>query len=168
MNNNLNQSPCLVAAYAQGTCNGGQFTVNPLAPDTHYTGPDVAMANPCQCSTVVYSLMSACAVCQNRNIETWSTWDVNCSQVYLMQFPNQVPSATSIPAWAYLDVVTNDTFSAAVAQADVCELYSYPRGTSTFIHLQRHQRHPHPPLMPLNPPAPCSTLQPPRPLYLVA
>jgi len=129
MDNSRGQNPCLVAAYAQGACTGGQFTVDPLAPDHHYTGPYVSEANSCQCSTVVYSLISACAVCQNRTIETWSAWDTNCTQLYLLQFPEQIPSGTSIPAWAYLDVVSTDTFSAAAAQADLSAPESSATGT---------------------------------------
>jgi len=38
------------------------FNVQALPPDTHYAPP---LVNNCECNTVVYSLMSACADCQN-------------------------------------------------------------------------------------------------------
>jgi len=93
--------------------------VDPLAPDHHYTGPFADEANPCQCSTVVYSLVSACATCQNRTIEGWVAWSGNCTSVYISQFPEQIPPATAFPGWAYLDVVTSDTFSKVAAEADI-------------------------------------------------
>ncbi|KIM87188.1 hypothetical protein PILCRDRAFT_815663 [Piloderma croceum F 1598] len=118
MNNSLHQSPCVVGAYMLGVCNSGEFTVLPLAPSHHYTGPTAGQANPCQCSTVVYSLISACGACQNRTVEAWSAWQTNCSVVYPQQFPGTIPSVTRVPAWAYLDVVKSDAFNATAAKAD--------------------------------------------------
>ncbi|KAJ7940440.1 hypothetical protein B0H13DRAFT_11869 [Mycena leptocephala] len=55
--NSLKQSPCLVAAYLGSVCDQG-----PLADDlSYYQGPTVAQVNPCACSSVFYSLLSACA-----------------------------------------------------------------------------------------------------------
>ncbi|KIM87187.1 hypothetical protein PILCRDRAFT_303122 [Piloderma croceum F 1598] len=121
MNDSRNQSPCVVAAYMQGACTNGEYIVQPLAPSYHYIGPTVKQDNPCQCSTVVYSLMSACGMCQNRTIEGWSAWQTNCSVVYTQQFPESIPFGINVPGWAYLDVVTKDTFSAAAAKADICK-----------------------------------------------
>ena len=40
--------------------------VDPQLPPTwYYKGPSVSNATPCQCSTVYYSVTSACAVCQD-------------------------------------------------------------------------------------------------------
>jgi len=118
MTNSRGQNPCVVAAYMQGVCTGGAFTVSPLPLDTHYTGPTAALANPCQCSTVTYSLVSACGLCQERQIENWSLWSFNCTTKSIQTFPDGVPSGTSVPAWAYLDVVSGDTFNLVAAEAD--------------------------------------------------
>ncbi|KDQ60966.1 hypothetical protein JAAARDRAFT_31964 [Jaapia argillacea MUCL 33604] len=115
--NSRGQSPCLVAAYLQGACNGGQYTVDALPANTHYIGPTLALTNQCQCSTVTYSLMSACGSCQNRTIETWSTWSFNCSSVYVGVYPQNIPLGTAVPAWAYLDVTKADIFDPAAAEA---------------------------------------------------
>jgi hypothetical protein len=40
------------------------FEIDPLPQGRHYTGPDSGQGTPCQCNTVVYSLVSACAGCQ--------------------------------------------------------------------------------------------------------
>ena len=46
-------------------------TVNdPLPFGYYYTGPLVSTATPCKCSTVYYSLISACATCQDREYLT--------------------------------------------------------------------------------------------------
>jgi len=116
--NSLHQSPCLVAAYALQACVGGAYNVDPLDPSTHYLGPSLNNANACQCSSVSYSLISACGDCQNRTYETWSTWSSNCQTSYLSAFPIDIPPAISIPAWAYLDVTTDDTYNPALAKLD--------------------------------------------------
>lgn len=116
MDNSKVQNPCLVAAYVQGTCSGGQFTVDPLDPNTHYVGPYVDEANACECSTVTYSLISACSICQNRTYIAWSSWSFNCSTVY-PGYPENVPSGTAVPQWAYQDVITTDLFNVTLAQA---------------------------------------------------
>ncbi len=48
----------------------------------HYLGPTVAEADECRCSSVTYSLISACGGCQGRNFVNWTTWSTNCSQTY--------------------------------------------------------------------------------------
>ncbi|KAI6005670.1 hypothetical protein EDD15DRAFT_661020 [Pisolithus albus] len=115
MDNSKNQNPCLIAAYVQGACSGGQFTVDPLAVNTHYVGPYVDEANACECNTVTYSLVSACAICQNRTYIAWSSWATNCSTVYT-GYPENVPSGTAIPQWAYQDVSSTDDFNATLAE----------------------------------------------------
>ena len=80
MNNTLGQSPCLIAAYLQGQCyNGGKslrftlvtlsnglnvvvFSVGSLGPGFRYAPGDGN--NACTCSTVTYSMIAACALCQ--------------------------------------------------------------------------------------------------------
>ncbi len=44
-----------------------EFNLQPLLPGYVYLGPTVANANSCRCSSVYYSLLSACAYCQGRN-----------------------------------------------------------------------------------------------------
>jgi len=113
--NSQQQSPCLVAAYLYSACAGGQFTVDALPVGTHYIGPTVATANPCDCSSVLYCLSSACGDCQGRLFITWSEWNANCSSTSLRTFPEPVPSGTTIPPWAYLDVGASNTYNADLA-----------------------------------------------------
>ena len=74
----------MVAGYMFAACYGGcefladcvcghcgliylvAYTVEPLPPGYVYTGPMEHSSDPCQCSTIGYSLLGACAVCQGR------------------------------------------------------------------------------------------------------
>ncbi|KAF5315962.1 hypothetical protein D9611_004846 [Ephemerocybe angulata] len=101
--NSKNQSPCVVASALAGVCVGGDFTLTPLEPDFVYLGPSQAAATPCRCSSVYYSLLSACGTCQNRNY---------------ISFPRDLPQGVAVPHWAYQNVTVNDGWVLADAQAD--------------------------------------------------
>jgi len=116
--NSRGQSPCLVAAYLLNDCQGPGFSVNPLPPDYGYVGPTKSEDNYCQCSTVTYSLLTACEDCQNVYFLPWSTWSYNCSTIYSREFIGDIPLGTSVPAWAYLDVISKDIFDPVAAQGD--------------------------------------------------
>lgn len=134
--NSLNQSPCTMAIFLGGACTGGVFSLDPLEPGFIYLGPSRAAANPCRCSTVYYSLLSACAYCQNQSFLSWTSYDSNCTAVYNQIFVDPIPTSTKIPHYAYLDVVTNDTFSPAAAEiAGGPESSAVPQatGSSTTI-----------------------------------
>ncbi|TFK30078.1 hypothetical protein FA15DRAFT_197104 [Coprinopsis marcescibilis] len=82
--NSQGKTPCEVAASLLAVCNDGEFEVLPLSLGQHYRGPAlVANANPCICSTVVFSLMTACGLCQGRSVLRWSQWSTNCPRVSL-------------------------------------------------------------------------------------
>ncbi|KAJ7581075.1 hypothetical protein C8J56DRAFT_256370 [Mycena floridula] len=102
--NACGQNPCLVAAHLQSTCVSGSYSLAALGPNSHYIGPARDQANPCQCSSVVYSLMSACAACQGQNYDSWNEWNVNCQTVYLAVYPKEIPINTSVPQWAYVSL----------------------------------------------------------------
>lgn len=100
-----------------GACTDGVFSLAPLQPGFIYLGPSQTGADSCRCSTVYYSLLSACAVCQNQSFLSWTAYNGNCTVVYNQVFSDPIPSSTKIPHYAYLDVVTNDTFSLSVAES---------------------------------------------------
>ena len=89
--NTQNQSPCDVAASLAAVCapNGresclfytlhiisvnlhAEFDLVPLPPGYVYTGPPREFATPCRCSSVYYSMLSACGYCQFRNFLEWT------------------------------------------------------------------------------------------------
>jgi len=114
--NSLNQNPCNVAAYLEASCNGGQFNIQPL-PSGRMYAPNTTEGASCECNTVVYSLVSACAACQGSTWVLWSGWSVNCSNVWPSTYPNPIPGGTRVPHWAYLDVVVSDSWNITAAQS---------------------------------------------------
>ncbi|EMD31346.1 hypothetical protein CERSUDRAFT_119912 [Gelatoporia subvermispora B] len=118
MFNERNQSPCQVSAYLIAPCldDPSDAFVDSLPPGFHYVTPQGASVNPCDCNTVIYSTMQACAACQSRPVQPWSTWETNCTGPGIQEYPEQFSSGTSVPAWAYLDVVEEDSFDVNTAQ----------------------------------------------------
>ena len=53
--------------------------VDAIPVGNHYLGPTPSTATPCECSSVTYSLLSACGGCQNRTFIDWLTWSENCA-----------------------------------------------------------------------------------------
>ncbi|KAF8524010.1 hypothetical protein JB92DRAFT_2882341 [Gautieria morchelliformis] len=104
--NQEQQSPCLVAAAFQSACNSG---IPALASDQAYAGPKMGESSPCQCSTVVYSVFSACGACQGALFNPWTDWMTNCSasDISISRFPPSLPSGLTVPAWAYLNVTVS-------------------------------------------------------------
>ncbi|KZS88826.1 hypothetical protein SISNIDRAFT_489852 [Sistotremastrum niveocremeum HHB9708] len=115
--NSLNQSPCQVAANLGSLCEPtGTYQVPPLDPDEEYSPGD---NTPCECNTVFYSLLSACAACQGQSPGTWDVFSELCPSTNIGVFPHNIPSGTLIPHWAYEDVtdLPADTFDISLAQS---------------------------------------------------
>ncbi|OSC98743.1 hypothetical protein PYCCODRAFT_1470880 [Trametes coccinea BRFM310] len=122
MENSKGQSPCLVASYLLTPCSTSAASwVFPLAPGYHYNTPtdSPTSATPCRCNSVFYSAISACATCQGEQIAVvpWTLYAENCTTVYVSKYPEDIPSGTSVPAWAYIDVSKEGTFNPTAAQA---------------------------------------------------
>ncbi|KAF8212034.1 hypothetical protein K438DRAFT_1224026 [Mycena galopus ATCC 62051] len=115
--NSQKQSPCQVASSLLAVCDG-VYEVAALPPNFHYEGPDTQDATPCQCNTVVYSLLAECGLCQERTISMWSLWETNCATVSISSFPKPLPAGLHVPGWAYQDVETSDMFNETLAFAD--------------------------------------------------
>ncbi|KAJ7724450.1 hypothetical protein DFH07DRAFT_263738 [Mycena maculata] len=133
--NSLGQSPCLVAAYLGSVCDDGLFVVPALINDlSYYQGPTVAQVNACACSSVFYSLLSACSSCQSGQVLTWTAFNGNCTTVYPQLFVGNIPSGTAVPHWAYQNV-TDGGFNLTLAQmqlnAPESTANSQPTATTT-------------------------------------
>ncbi|KAJ3744833.1 hypothetical protein DFH05DRAFT_1491025 [Lentinula detonsa] len=128
--NSLSQDPCTVATYLGAVCNNGQYTIPAINSTEFYSGPTSATQNECRCSSVFYSLLMACAQCQEASITTWTSYAQNCSTVYVGVFPDNVPSGTAVPHWATL---TSAEFNATAAEAagDSPELIGATQTTSS-------------------------------------
>ncbi|KAG1891137.1 hypothetical protein F4604DRAFT_1913950 [Suillus subluteus] len=135
MNNSLGQDPCLVAAYLQSACEA--TTIDPLPPGYIYAAPSAALANPCACSTVTYSMLSACADCQNATYLNWTSWSLSCTQTSIRESVRKVvdilqaflippidrylmniPTGIKVPNWAYLSVSGASGFDPVAAQSN--------------------------------------------------
>ncbi|PVG02414.1 hypothetical protein CPB86DRAFT_780355 [Serendipita vermifera] len=103
--NQAQQSPCLVAAYLGHQCSpDSPFNVPPISQNQQYLPPTGQQINSCQCSSVYYSLLSACAMCQGSSLDTFTVWTQGCPQANISMgtYPLATPSGTVIPPWAYL------------------------------------------------------------------
>ncbi|KAG8827749.1 hypothetical protein FRC19_000758 [Serendipita sp. 401] len=129
MQNDRSQSPCLVAAYLQGACGIGEWTV-PLLPIINgqqqaYNPPNNATSNLCTCSGAVYNLMSACAACQGGGWILFAPWSLECDAGNFITLPDSfpanipIPSNTTIPKYATIDPRswTGGRFNVSEAQA---------------------------------------------------
>ncbi|KAG2041608.1 hypothetical protein BDR03DRAFT_669108 [Suillus americanus] len=125
MNNSLGQDPCLVASYLQSACT--PMMAGPLPPGYIYSAPSAATANPCECSTVTYSMLSACADCQNAGYLNWSAWSTSCTQTSIREYPMDIPAGTKVPSWAYLNVAGGFDPVAAQNNGDL------PESTATSV-----------------------------------
>jgi len=118
--NALGQNPCLVAAYLESACGipgGINIPAIPDVPGDHYLGPTTSQANPCLCSSVTYSMISACAGCQNGTYTDWVTWSDDCTQVLFTTFLQPLPPSVEVPSWAFLNLtLTGNNFSVVAAE----------------------------------------------------
>jgi len=125
MFNSLGQSPCQVAAFLGTLCApSGNYNV-PQDPggNVHYD-PGFPPSR-CDCTTVEYSLYSACAACQSASFSPWANWSKNCSaagfgSVVDGAFPASlgIPNGTAVPAWAFQKILSSNpsTFNVSEAQ----------------------------------------------------
>lgn len=79
-----------------------------------YYGPTKGQNDMCQCTTVFYSLVSACAVCQDREWISWPQFVQNCTTNWT-DFPDATPSYIQVPAYAFLNVTGTNTFDPIAA-----------------------------------------------------
>ncbi|KDQ54617.1 hypothetical protein JAAARDRAFT_399868 [Jaapia argillacea MUCL 33604] len=111
--NSLQQTPCKVAAVVWSPCVGSN-NINNISVGESYASPT---PNGCACSSVFYSLVSACALCQNGTTTTWSAWVKNCTitETTVAGYPYALPSGIAVPHWAYIDPTITDNFDVAAA-----------------------------------------------------
>ncbi|KAI0637693.1 hypothetical protein C8Q77DRAFT_382687 [Trametes polyzona] len=115
MNNGLGQNPCVVSSYLLAPCSGpaGGFIVGLSAPTHRYSwaNPGPHGLSACVCNTVLFSALYACAACQGAEVAAmpWATFITNCTESIpvIQAYPEALPNGTSVPSWAYLDVVSS-------------------------------------------------------------
>ncbi|KAH9973130.1 hypothetical protein BGW80DRAFT_1560735 [Lactifluus volemus] len=108
--NSMDQSPCEVTAALANPCYDSS-PIPAIPPGYSYSGPRVNDGITCKCSTVVYSLLSACAACQGGSWISWSNYIQNCSGSDLSRpYVFAIPSGTSVPYWARIDITVKGTW----------------------------------------------------------
>ncbi|KAH9958292.1 hypothetical protein BC827DRAFT_609764 [Russula dissimulans] len=127
--NSLNQAPCETAAYLAAECHDGQFTIPQLVAGNHYSGPsDSSVTDTCECNTVYYSLISACAGCQRGIWLSYDQWHAGCKTVEPdSTFPQVIINQTLVPAWAFLNVTSSDPWDNVTA----CDFGGLPESSGT-------------------------------------
>ena len=96
------------------------WIVNSLAnTNVTYAPPTGALINPCQCNSVGYTLVQACASCQDAIVGRWDAWIKNCPDAFATSYwPYDVPSQTTIPPWAMLSLPSDGgVWNATAARA---------------------------------------------------
>ncbi|KDQ16194.1 hypothetical protein BOTBODRAFT_256568 [Botryobasidium botryosum FD-172 SS1] len=119
MNNEQAQSPCLVAAVMQGLCSlDHQWNVSALPSGLEYLPPTAEEASFCNCNALTYSLMSACAACQQHNWVSYGDWIASCpSSLVTPTSPFLPPDNTSIPPWAPTSYASLSSFDVNKAKS---------------------------------------------------
>jgi hypothetical protein len=133
--NSLNQSPCQIASFLGSAClvAGTNFPIPSLSSLQFYSGPQIGHTTDCQCSSVYYSVLSACALCQGASESPWTAYNKNCTTPFLTVFPTAIPSGVKVPHYAYLDVSAGSgQFNATLAQnAGGIESTAVPQPTTS-------------------------------------
>ncbi|KAJ1308263.1 hypothetical protein OPQ81_003978 [Rhizoctonia solani] len=115
--NSRGQSPCLVAAYLAAPCTtDNTFGVFALD-DGGYYGFRAAAASNCLCNSVMWNLISACALCQKASATSWGQWVASCPNnlINVGKYPIPLPANVAVPAWAYYDFTVAGIFNTVTA-----------------------------------------------------
>ncbi|KAL5528698.1 hypothetical protein ACEPAF_7835 [Sanghuangporus sanghuang] len=117
MENDSGESPCTVAHFLLQQCAtpDSELAILPL------NGSVTSYGNPlegrwCTCNTVVYNLMSACAVCQDGLPTDFMTWTKGCAGVSHKYPEDTIARTHIIPRWAYVNVTKQGIFNRAAAE----------------------------------------------------
>lgn len=131
LTNDEGVNPCELAVKLEGACFNDNFFLRNLPEGQEYNGPAPDTSNTCQCSSVTYSVVMACAACQGGSITPWLQWSANCvpDQIAIGSYPVPLQNV-SVPAWAFANVSASGTFNPNEASASA----SLPETVLTATH----------------------------------
>ncbi|WWC98380.1 hypothetical protein V866_005271 [Kwoniella sp. B9012] len=119
MFNHAEESPCLVWSKVQSLCipQTSYINVPPLLDQSYSYNLPNERSSECQCNSVSYSLMAACAVCQypSTSLPSENDWSASC-QNYVNNGLGFDQSVVSIPAFAYHQW-SGSTFTGDIAKS---------------------------------------------------
>ncbi|KAF9647069.1 hypothetical protein BDM02DRAFT_2823162 [Thelephora ganbajun] len=135
--NSEGQNPCEIAGSLQAPCLGfSVYELGPLSEGTNYVTPqksDTAQKK-CGCNTIIYSLYASCAVCQRNYTATpitWAFWSQFCDNVYVTQYPFDIPYNASVPHWTFVNY-TDGAFDPVRAKAAGRDPEATPKAPSVI------------------------------------
>ncbi|CAE6384966.1 unnamed protein product [Rhizoctonia solani] len=116
--NSLQQSPCLIASYLGSVCRpDNTWRVPTLSGGSvYYTS---GSSTKCICTSVVWSLLAACSLCQGLESSQWAVYSNDCTTADTSPpgiYPIPIPSGVTVPNWAYYDFVTTGIFNLDIAR----------------------------------------------------
>ncbi|CEL59228.1 hypothetical protein RSOLAG1IB_03161 [Rhizoctonia solani AG-1 IB] len=116
--NSLGQSPCLIASYLGSVCRSDNTWRVPALTggSVYYTS---GSSNKCICTSVVWSLLAACSLCQELDSSRWAVYSNDCTTADIARpgtYPIAIPPNVTVPNWAYYDFVTSGVFNLNIAQ----------------------------------------------------
>ncbi|KAH7344124.1 hypothetical protein B0J17DRAFT_645366 [Rhizoctonia solani] len=116
--NSLNQSPCLVASYLGSVCRpDNTWRVPSLSGgSTYYVS---GSSTKCICTSVVWSLLAACSLCQGLDSSRWTVYANDCTTADTSPpgiYPVALPSGVAVPNWAFYDYVTAGVFNQVIVE----------------------------------------------------
>ncbi|CAE6429191.1 unnamed protein product [Rhizoctonia solani] len=131
--NSRNQSPCLVASYLGSVCRpDNTWRVPALSGgSTYYVS---GSSTKCICTSVVWSLLAACSLCQGLDSSRWTVYANDCTTADTSPpgiYPIALPSGVSVPNWAFYDYVTAGVFNQVIASQQSGAESSAPPGPSS-------------------------------------
>ncbi|CUA75471.1 hypothetical protein RSOLAG22IIIB_11771 [Rhizoctonia solani] len=117
--NTHTQSPCLVASSLCAACTTDNTCDIYSLRETGggpYNMPPAAASN-CVCNSVMWNLLSACALCQKQPTGTWAQWVTSCpnNMITVGKYPAPIPVDVTVPSWAYYDFTNTGVFNAVIA-----------------------------------------------------
>lgn len=123
LKNSQGEDACAVGIKVGQICDPG-FTIPPITPGHFYGGPQAGRSTQCTCSTVYFTLLTVCGVCQGVDEIPWTTYNFNCSTKFESNgnvsesFPVAIPPGLDIPHWAFTPLLQNGSIDPLRIQAD--------------------------------------------------
>ncbi|KAL5637222.1 hypothetical protein ACGC1H_001013 [Rhizoctonia solani] len=131
--NSLQQSPCLVASYLGSVCRADNtWRVPQLSGGSIYYVS--GSSTKCICTSVVWSLLAACSLCQGLDSSRWTVYANDCTIADTSPpgiYPAAIPSGVAVPDWAYYDFVTAGVFNQVIASQQTGPESTAPPGASS-------------------------------------
>ncbi|ELU39683.1 glycophorin A domain-containing protein [Rhizoctonia solani AG-1 IA] len=146
--NSRGQSVCLVGAYLGAQCTTdnsvshvhSQFklaTDRGISPQPSKLKHSLVMVLE-SCNSVMWNLMSACALCQGKAFGSWGQWMASCppSMITVGKYPIPLPKGVTVPSWAYYDFTNSGNFDPAMgpeSSAIAAPTSTGPNSTATDV-----------------------------------